>query len=210
MHLLEDEIVIYLLLLGRIVDSPLTMQPSTAVQRALGSAAVMHDSHGNTFNIVENDQYNISYAISAPEDRELLATLNPVDHSGYHVPPCEPGTRQDIFEIVDRWLEDPSGPNILWIRGSPGSGKSTIASSLVSAFTKRGQLGASFAFKRENIHLSDPTRVWRTIAYDLARHEAFAKNLLQVLKGPTFNPRIPDIALDFESLIKEAAHSILS
>ena len=181
------------------------MQPSTAVQRALGSDIVMHDSHGNTFNVVENDQYNtyISYVNSAPEDRELLATLNPVDHRGYYVPPCEPGTRQDIFETVNRWLKDSSEPNILWIRGSPGSGKSTIASSLVSEFTKRGQLGASFAFKRENIHLSDPTRVWRTIAYDLARHEPFAKNLLQVLNGPTFNPRTSDIAIDFESLIKE-------
>ena len=135
---------------------------------------------------------------------ELLATLNPVEHSGYHVPPCEPGTRQDIFETVYRWVRDSSEPNILWIRGSPGSGKSTIASSLVSAFTRRGQLGASFALKREDIYLSDPTRVWRTIAYDLARkHEDFAKNLLQVLKGPTFNSRIPDIALDFKSLIKE-------
>ena len=49
---------------------------------------------------------------------------------------------------------------------------------------------------------SEPS-VWRTIAYDLARYEAFANNLLQVLKGPTFNPRIPDIALDFKSLIKD-------
>ena len=45
--------------------------------------------------------------------------------------------------------------------------------------------------------------MWRTIAYDLARYNMFAEDLLQVLKGPTFNPRIPDIALDFESLIKE-------
>ena len=40
--------------------------------------------------------------------------------------------------------------------------------SLVSAFTKRSQLGTSIAFKRENILSGDLTRVWRTIAYDLA------------------------------------------
>src|SRR5580658_4461961 len=89
------------------------------------------------------------------------------------------------------------------MRGSPGSGKSTIVSSLVSRFTERGQLGANFAFKRGDITLSDPTAVWRTVAHDLARYEAFAKHLVQVLKDPTFNPGRPDIALHFRYLIKE-------
>jgi hypothetical protein len=89
------------------------------------------------------------------------------------------------------------------MRGSPGSGKSTIVSSLVSRFTERGQLGANFAFKRGDITLSDPTAVWCTVAHDLARYEAFAKHLVQVLKEPTFDPGRPDIALPFKYLIKE-------
>jgi hypothetical protein len=52
-------------------------------------------------------------------------------------------------------------------------------SSLVSRFTERGQLGANFAFKRGDITLSDPTAVWRTVAHDLARYEAFARHLFK-------------------------------
>jgi polynucleotide 5'-kinase involved in rRNA processing len=91
--------------------------------------------------------------------KELLATLKPVYRGRYTVPPCMPGTRNDVFETVDRWLGDVDEPSILWIHGSPGSGKSTIASSLVSKFTERGRLGSSFAFKRGDITLGDPTVV---------------------------------------------------
>jgi WD40 repeat protein len=77
----------------------------------------------------------------------------------------------------------------------------------VSRFTERDQLGSSFAFKRGDITLSDPTTasVWRTVAHDLARYryEAYARHFVQVLKKPTFDPGRPDIALHFRYLIKE-------
>ena len=176
---------------------------STAAHSFAGPTTVIHgDADPSTFHNVTGDQYH-AFVNSAQDVRELLATLKPVDRSDSYVPPCMPGTRQDIFEAVDRWLDDVSESNILCIRGSPGSGKSTIASSLVSRITERGQLSANFAFKRENITLRDPTTVWRTIAHDLSRHEAFAQTLVQVLKGPNLHPGRSDIMSDFRYLIKE-------
>jgi hypothetical protein len=173
----------------------------STTQGFAGPSAITHASQ-STFNTAQRDQY-ISYVNSAGEVDKLLATLKPVNRGGYYVPPCMEGTRQDIFETVDQWLGDVNEPNILWIQGSPGSGKSTIASSLVSRFTARGQLGSSFVFKRGDITLSDPTAVWRTVAHDLARYKAFAKHLVEALKEPTFDPGRPDIALHFRYLIKE-------
>ena len=114
------------------------------------------------------------------------------------------GTREKIFGEIGRWLDDIDAPNVLWIVGSPGSGKSTVASSLVSQLMKRGRMGSNFAFKRGNITLSDPAAVWRTIAHDLARYDdSFASILAAVLKSGTVDPGRPDIASHFESLIME-------
>jgi hypothetical protein len=114
------------------------------------------------------------------------------------------GTREKIFEEIDTWLDDIDAPNVLWIVGSPGSGKSAIASSLVYQLTKRRRMGSNFAFKRGNITLSDPAAVWRTIAHDLTRYDdSFASILAAVLKSGTVDPGRPDIASHFESLIME-------
>ena len=114
------------------------------------------------------------------------------------------GTRENIFGEIGRWLDDIDAPNVLWIVGSPGSGKSTIASSLVSQLMKRGRMGSNFAFKRGNIALSDPAAVWRTIAHDLTRYDdPFATVLAAVLESGTVDPGRPDIASHFESLIME-------
>jgi hypothetical protein len=164
-----------------------------------GTSTITYASQ-STFHTAHRDQY--IYVNSAGEADKLLATLKPVDRGGYYVPPCMEGTRQDIFETVDQWLGDFNEPNILWIQGSPGSGKSTMASSLVSRFTDRRKLRSSFAFKRGDVTLSDPTAVWRTVAHDLARDETFAKHLVQALKEPTFDPGRPDIGSHFRYLIK--------
>jgi hypothetical protein len=136
------------------------------------------------------------------------------------------GTRENILGEVDTWLEDFHAPNILWIKGSPGSGKSgfcwrlfdcpllnlvfiylgksTIASSLVSRLMKRRRLGSGFAFRRGDITLSDPAAVWRTIGHDLARYDdPFALILVEVLKSGRVDPGRPDVALHFETLIME-------
>ena len=114
------------------------------------------------------------------------------------------GTRENILGEIDTWLEDFHAPNILWVKGSPGSGKSTVASSLVSRLMKRRRLGSSFAFKRDDIMLSDPAAVWRTIAHNLARYDdSFASILVDVLKSGRVDPERPDIASHFDCLIIE-------
>jgi len=162
--------------------------------------ATQADVRHATFTTVGGD--NITYVNYASEVKEIFSALKPVDRSGYYVQPCMKGTWEKIFGEIDAWLDDVDTPNVLWIVGSPGSGKSTIASSLVSQLTKRGRMGSYFAFKRGNITLSDPAAVWRTIAHDLARYdEPFASILVAVLKSGTVDPGRPDIASHFESLI---------
>src|ERR1700722_12405606 len=141
-------------------------------------------SHSQVNN-VGRDQYNI-----VNNQETVLSTLRPVDRSGYYVLPCMQGTRQWLIDGIHRWLNDQLAPNnILWLSGSPGSGKSTIAFTLVSQLGEMGWLGSSFFFKRGDIALSDPVALWRTVAFDLTRKDSFfAERLIENLNGGRGGP----------------------
>ena len=109
-----------------------------------------------------------------------------------------------IFAEIDAWLDDVDVPNVLLIAGSPGAGKSAIASSLVSRLIKRRRLGSRFFFKRGDVTLSDPAVLWRSMAYDLAQHDpTYAENLVEAVKGRSVLHGMPDVALHFKVLIEE-------
>ena len=82
------------------------------------------DARHGMLNNVGHNQYNITYANQSCEVKEILATLKPVEREGYYVPPCMEGTRKKIFKSIDQWLDDTHAPNVLWISGNPGAGKS--------------------------------------------------------------------------------------
>ena len=45
-----------------------------------------------------------------------------------------PGTREDVLSLIKTWVHDLDEPNIFWLSGSPGSGKTTIASTVITDF----------------------------------------------------------------------------
>ena len=64
--------------------------------------------------------------IHSRQEEKVLAALKPIidERIRYDVPGCMEGTRRSVFEEIDAWLNDFSTANVLWISGSPGSGKS--------------------------------------------------------------------------------------
>ena len=78
------------------------------------------------------------------------------------------GTRQDILAEIENWAANENAPNILWMKGHPGVGKSAISTSLVENLRLSGRLGSSFFFRRERASVMTPHALWRTVAYDLA------------------------------------------
>ncbi|KLO08314.1 WD40 repeat-like protein [Schizopora paradoxa] len=100
-------------------------------------------------------------------DRFLRRQLAPADHSSLD-DECLPGTRTAILSEAENWLENSKSPNILWISGAPGAGKSAIATSLVRTVFPRICLCAKVFAKRDFADRRDPSLVWRTLIYDLA------------------------------------------
>jgi hypothetical protein len=153
------------------------------------------------FTSVGGDQYNITYSA---DQQSVLASLKPVDRLGHYVAPCMRGTRQWIIDQIIKWLNDPQASNILWLSGSPGAGKSTIAATLVSKLVEMGRLGSSFFFKRDDATLRDPAGFWRTVAFDLAQVDrVFAERLIENVTNRRVDLTRTDIESHYKYLIKD-------
>ncbi|KAM3430849.1 hypothetical protein NHJ13734_007557 [Beauveria thailandica] len=115
-------------------------------------------------------------------------------------PLCLPETRQDVFKQLFEWLEK-DRPRTLWLNGMAGTGKSTISRSFATELKRRGQLGASFFFKRDDLKRGRAQLFASTIAADLASHlPAVRASIVDTVKS---NDRITrtDAKKQFQHLV---------
>ncbi|KAJ7858206.1 hypothetical protein B0H13DRAFT_2076305 [Mycena leptocephala] len=79
-------------------------------------------------------------------------------------PKCHPETREEILEELFQWCSTCDAPNILWLHGPAGAGKSAIAQSLCERLESEKRLDASFFFKRGDTLRGNGNRLFPTIA----------------------------------------------
>jgi hypothetical protein len=98
-------------------------------------------------------------------------------------------------------VADRTAPNILWLKGFPGSGKTAIAWSLVT----EASAGPHFFFRRDNSHNSTTSALWFTVAAHLAASRPMfgklAVDSVQKLESKATAPTASDI---FSQLIFDA------
>ena len=117
-----------------------------------------------------------------------------------------PGTRQDVLTLIKTWLDDLNEPNIFWLSGSPGSGKTTIASTVVADFHC---FCGQFFFRRDEAELRDPDNLWRRIALDLSLGcNDLGKSIAQALETQKANIRGLDTSMQFEHLIAKPLQQV--
>jgi hypothetical protein len=92
-------------------------------------------------------------------------------HTEEHNARCLKNTRTKLLHDVTSWANSKEGKSIFWLSGMAGTGKSTIARTVAQLFASRGQLGASFFFKRGEGERGNASRFFTTIAVDLVAHE---------------------------------------
>jgi hypothetical protein len=84
-------------------------------------------------------------------------------------PACHPGTRTAVLKQLRSWSGDTAPETtVLWLHGSAGIGKSAIAQMFAGDQQQRGQLAASFLFRRGHEKRGTWKGLFATIAYQLA------------------------------------------
>jgi hypothetical protein len=97
---------------------------------------------------------------------------------------CTENTRTAVLEAIVNWAFDPTLPNIYWMNGMAGTGKTTIDYSLSIALERRNIVMATFFCSRLVDECTKVDRIFPTIAYNMAQAYApLASTILKVLKS---------------------------
>lgn len=88
--------------------------------------------------LIANVYYITERNLEDLHERDLEAVRCDVDAI------CLPNTRQTLLRDIKQWVVDVDGRHVLWLCGSAGSGKSTVANTIASHFDQEGHLRASF------------------------------------------------------------------
>ncbi|KAG8867352.1 hypothetical protein FRC20_006004 [Serendipita sp. 405] len=162
-------------------------------------------------------------AIRATE-RVLLDRLKPVQ-CGYRLDRgCMEGTRVNLLDDIIEWTIRPQArgdtsktlncPNVYWLHGTPGIGKTAMAHSICARLHKEGRLGGTFFCRHDDLDLSDPTSVLPTLIFNLAETWGAYRKLIvdKLCKDPRLTRYSADERLLFrplESLSSNPPHPLV-
>ncbi|KAL7924500.1 hypothetical protein ACQKWADRAFT_331432 [Trichoderma austrokoningii] len=118
---------------------------------------------------------------------------------------CLPQTREEILKDICDWLDDSvsSQKRLYWLQGKAGTGKTTIARTVVSHMAEKNRIIANFFFKRGEGDRAKLGRFFITLAAQLVRKSpSFAKAVQDALES---DPSLPeqDPKVQFKKLIQE-------
>jgi len=114
--------------------------------------------------------------------------------------PCMAGTRLDILQEIETEIKNTDGHNVIWIRGSPGVGKSALAASAAIRLEDQGRHVTWFRFDRTQSTTITTDALWRVVARDLAR---WYPSIRQHLTRGNTELTSSDVDRLFNILIKE-------
>ncbi|KIM26363.1 hypothetical protein M408DRAFT_72991 [Serendipita vermifera MAFF 305830] len=139
------------------------------------------------------------------EERIILSDLKVKEiECGSPLQGCMKGTRTAILNEIHSWATDLTAPNILWLDGYPGVGKSAIATEVVDQLAALGRLGSRFFFQRQRAADLTPHALWRTVAYDLSRrHPSVRRTVILKLEEDTISPETFNLQNMFHHFIRE-------
>ena len=113
--------------------------------------------------------------------------------------PCMEGTRTAIMQEIEWEVNKVDGHNVIWIRGSPGVGKSALAASISTRLQDQGRHVIPFRFDRTQSTSITTETLWRLVACDLASwYPSLRQHLAKGIEGHISS----DIDRLFKSLIE--------
>ncbi|KAJ7511516.1 WD40-repeat-containing domain protein [Mycena galericulata] len=152
------------------------------------------DSFHITANMrTEDTLAQLRAAIKEGEDKRDILLMNsllqPVQTASYfsRVPDsgCFSGTRQKLLDQISTWFnQDHSrAPQIFWLSGLSGTGKTAVSHTVCQRLHANGQLGASFFFSRDKADRRRVASIIPTLAFQLASvNSMYRRKLCDVLK----------------------------
>ncbi|KAI5990778.1 hypothetical protein EDD15DRAFT_1144287 [Pisolithus albus] len=107
-------------------------------------------------------------------------------------------TRKTLIDRISMWFNDNGSrvPQIFWLSGSSGTGKTAVSHTVCKKMHAHGQLGASFFFSRDEADRRQLASIIPTLAFQLASvNSVYRRKLCDVLKA---HPDAPSRAQQYQ------------
>ncbi|KAH7886378.1 hypothetical protein F5I97DRAFT_1270746 [Phlebopus sp. FC_14] len=170
-------------------------QSFTLLRQSLDSGVSMQ----TTFVCFRIDE-SVKQLVSA----QNLMKLSPADMDDALRSECLPETRMDIITKIFEWAATPViKNNVFWLRGFPGAGKSTIATSVANIFRNLRRLGSFVFFTRGVAARNDPALLIRTLAYQLGEFDHRISNAISKVIEDTPSIKQAPLRWQFQKLLVE-------
>ncbi|KAF8347619.1 hypothetical protein F5887DRAFT_1100123, partial [Amanita rubescens] len=167
---------------------------------------------------ISNSQFNdFSQNIYYPKEGTYLEYLRKYISEGalhdsmarFPPPRCHPKTREKVLKTITDWVKNPRArERIMWLNGPAGAGKSAIAQTISGHYSGE-QLAASFFFLRNSSDRGAATRLFTTLAWQLAQN--IPELLSYIESAIKTEPLFPTKSLDihFDHLIIQPLQELL-
>ncbi|KAL4963600.1 uncharacterized protein BDV14DRAFT_201791 [Aspergillus stella-maris] len=166
-EIMEQRIVrLYAQILRYVIEMS-HVKKSSAAERiwagvsALGSAGPNLESYRT--EIEEEDQIMNQESQLSKLGRHAVSQAVSGIWASRHEDDCFKGTRERLLQDVVDWVDDPVRPQLFWLNGMAGTGKSTISRTLARYFRDRGILGGDFFFKKGEDNRDSPKKLVPTL-----------------------------------------------
>ncbi|CCO35638.1 hypothetical protein BN14_09756 [Rhizoctonia solani AG-1 IB] len=148
--------------------------------QALLTQLQLHASMG-IWNVIDQQHVDSRLHQMAPSK---LAAYNSKLCDDINRRSCTKDTRVQVLAELSRWSLDSDAPNIYWMNGMAGTGKTTIAYTFAETLQANNSLGASFSCTRTEGECRDVAQIIPTIAYQLAHCSThFRSALIRTLEA---------------------------
>ena len=150
----------------------------------------------------------------AEEDRlmEKLAYVGDASFNSYENQrhrPCLENTRVEVLRDIAEWASVNSPQCIFWLKGMAGTGKSTVAISVVSRLLERSKCVASYFFRRGFGDLAHVRKLIPTIVHQLSRSSpAYRRLVLAAIKADPDLGQSVNLRDQYEKLILEPLRTL--
>ncbi|KAF8335433.1 uncharacterized protein EI90DRAFT_329647 [Cantharellus anzutake] len=156
------------------------MQSINGVRTCISEALSRFATVATTLNLLNTIQVSVDYELSK------LPKVNAEYYRVESKSECLKTTRDKIRGSILEYLRDPKN-RFVWLRGSPGTGKTAISMSVASTLDKQHTLAASFFWDKnqEGTGLDSISRFPSTLARQLAAFNAeYQNSLIRQLRDP--------------------------
>ncbi|KAH8830944.1 hypothetical protein DL96DRAFT_1594900 [Flagelloscypha sp. PMI_526] len=183
--LLKEEITLLVDdLVSALVKRPPIVSPARLITSPIDSLAG-EDGRSELYSNV----HQVKTAVSETCLIDLLRPNVTIPNFGREHSPCLVNTRVDIIGAIHSWVDNQNVPNVCVLRGHPGTGKSTIATSVAQSLAVTQRLGAQFFCRREQSAEHNVRLLWRLVALDIIqKHPSVMKALSNQL-----GKNLPDV-----------------